>query len=242
MDELINKGVAVVGENYDSEKKPIVVVGVARGGTSLVAGALSHLGVFMGDRAMAPVFEDVRLSEHFESKDLFAAKRVVDEYTEMHDLWGWKRPSSLNYLQDVDTLLDSPKYIFIFKDVFSIGQRNKISMLSDVVVGMEKAMESYSKILTFIKKNNPSAMFASYDKVIAHSDHFIKSLVSFCNISPSEDQVAAAEKETSELADALDSAIDRLDEALSELDEAECKINSLEDTLHQIDHLAASAV
>src|SRR5690606_39609224 len=134
-DALVNKGITIVGV-HKSETKPITVIGTARGGTSMIAGVLTKLGVFMGDRALPPVFEDMKLSEAMESKDLKKAQRIVAKYNEKHAKWGWKRPSSIEYLDEVDNVLLSPAYIFVFKDVFSIAQRNSISMLSEVLPGM----------------------------------------------------------------------------------------------------------
>lgn len=45
---LINKGVVVVGNPKSDKTSPIIVIGTARGGTSMVAGVLARLGVYMG--------------------------------------------------------------------------------------------------------------------------------------------------------------------------------------------------
>lgn len=143
-ESLINKGVAVVG-SPQRDHAPIVVVGVARGGTSMVAGSLAHLGIFMGAQSSAPVFEDVRLSTLFEQKDFEGVQALAEQYTQKHGLWGWKRPSSVEYLDDVDRLLNQPRYIFVYKDIMSIAQRNAISMLSELVSGMERPVRQYKK-------------------------------------------------------------------------------------------------
>lgn len=188
IEALVNKGVTIVGKQK-SEKSPIVVVGTARGGTSMVAGALVKLGVFMGDLAIAPVFEDLRLSKAMESKDFLTAKQIASEYGEKHPRWGWKRPSSIEYLDDVDSVLGSPAYVFIYKDILSIAQRNAISMLSDILPGMEVALRKYGMSLEFLRKNNPYAMLVSYDKAVAYPESFVLSLIKFCRLSPSEQQI-----------------------------------------------------
>ena len=69
-DNLINDGISVIGEAINAKSARIVVVGTARGGTSMVAGALAKLGLFMGEKAVAPTFEDILLSTNFEQNNL----------------------------------------------------------------------------------------------------------------------------------------------------------------------------
>ncbi|MEJ5992456.1 sulfotransferase [Ramlibacter sp. PS3R-8] len=192
-DPLTNKGVAVTGSPSDSTSKAVVVVGVARGGTSMVAGSMMHLGVFMGDRANPPVFEDMRLSTAFEQKDWEAAKAVAAAYSGSHAVWGWKRPWSVDHLDDVHRVLDAPRYIFVYKDVMSIAQRNTISMLSDLLPGMDKAMQQYAKTLAFLRARPVRAMLVSYEKAMADPAHFVRELARFCGVEPREEQLDAAQ-------------------------------------------------
>jgi hypothetical protein len=62
---LINNGVLVIGDADLAKTNATVVVGTARGGTSMVAGAMVKLGINMGDQATSPVLEDIKLSESF---------------------------------------------------------------------------------------------------------------------------------------------------------------------------------
>lgn len=190
-ESLINKGITIFGE-AKRKNSPIVVVGTARGGTSMIAGALAKLGVFMGDRAAPPVYEDVRLSEAFEKKDDESIKSITSEYSINHERWGWKRPSSINYLEYVEKQIDSPSYIFVFKDILSIAQRNSISMLSDILPSMEGALKQYGSCLNFLKNGNHHAMLVSYDKAVTSPAILIDSLIEFCQITPSREQISDA--------------------------------------------------
>lgn len=189
--ELVNKGVAVIGNN-DEGKIPVVIVGAARGGTSMVAGALAKLGVFMGDQALPPVFEDVRLSEKFESKDFIAAGNIVSEYSSSHECWGWKRPSSIDYLSEVGHVFDRARYIFIYKDIFAISQRNSISMQSEILPEMQRALNQYARTLEFLGSTSAPAMLLSYEKTLLDPVNLINSLIAFCRLTPSTDQINSA--------------------------------------------------
>lgn len=188
---LVNKGIAIVGAP-DLENNSIAVIGTARGGTSMIAGVLAKLGVFMGDRAVPPVFEDVRLSDVMESKDFKRAKKIISEYSAKHAKWGWKRPSSIEYLDDVEKVFGSPAYVFVFKDIFSIAQRNSISMLSEVLPSMKRAHEQYGMALDFLRKSSPYAMLVSYDKAVSYPEGLVSSLIDFYGLSPTEQQIQDA--------------------------------------------------
>lgn len=190
-DQLINKGITIVGE-ASKVKRPIVVIGTARGGTSMIAGALAKLGVFMGDRAVAPVYEDVRLSEAFEKRDFDLVKIIIDEYSSKYEKWGWKRPSSIDYLDIVERTIDSPSYVFIFKDILSIAQRNSISMLNEVLPGMQNALKQYANALQFLENGKHHAMLVSYDKSVDYPEDLVASLITFCDLLPSTQQISNA--------------------------------------------------
>jgi hypothetical protein len=178
IEQLENKGFAFINsDKINTEKRQIVVIGAARGGTSLVAGALYHLGVFTGDKSNAPVFEDVLLSEAFESNDLEQAKAIVDRYTEEHDVWAWKRPAALNYLDKIEAIIPNPFYIFIFKDIFAIANRNNISMKADIGKGLQNALANYGKIVDFVSNIDKPVMLVSAEKALQNKESFVNALI-----------------------------------------------------------------
>ena len=179
IDKLANKGVFRFGEKsaISETKKTIIVVGIARGGTSLVAGALHHLGVYLGKKSSAPVFEDVFLAGAIESGDYEKAQSIIDEYSEAEDTWAFKRPASIEYLEYLDSVCHNPVYLIVFKDIFSVANRNSISMKSDVLLGLRDAQSGYDKIIEFTQKKGVSGVLFSYEKIISDKSAFIDYLV-----------------------------------------------------------------
>ena len=113
LESLKNKGVVLVSPSLSEKEKNIIVIGVARGGTSIIAGSLKHLGLFMGN-ACDPVFEDTRLSLAFEKQAKEKFESVIVDYNNKHDVWAWKRPSSLNDLPSIAKKLRNPHFVFVF--------------------------------------------------------------------------------------------------------------------------------
>lgn len=192
---LENKGIVNIGNFSVNDERTIIVVGVARGGTSLIAGLLSHLGVFIGDRSKEPVFEDVKLAELFEQKSYDKAKNVIDEYNAKYKIWAFKRPSSIDYLDKVHKTVRNPFYIFIFKDVLSIANRNSISMKMDIIHGLQRAQNDYDRILKFITKTDLNGLVMSYEKVMQNNEDLINALVSIIGTNEvSKSQINNAKK------------------------------------------------
>ncbi len=190
--KMYNDGISIDGEEQSKKKSPVVVVGVARGGTSMVAGALKHLGIFMGERAASPTFEDLDLSEAFEKRRYRDIDKISQKYSEEHQIWGWKRPSSADYLDIVHKRLNQPLYIFVFKDIYSIGARNSLSMQADSTETMRGAWRGYGKILDFIEKKDPTRMMVSYEKALIEPKKLIDTIIDFLSIKPTKEQIESA--------------------------------------------------
>ena len=193
IDLLTNKGFHIIGEKHeDTAKKTIVVVGLARSGTSLIAGALSHLGVYMGAMAKPPVFEDINLSSAVENKNHDRVRQIIDTYNSSYKLWGYKRPASLQNLSFLHNYFRNPCYLIIFRDIFSIANRNRISVQADILKNMSVSLKEYDAIVSFLKKERPRALLTAFDKALNNKEEFIHHLISFCGLSPDSASVKAA--------------------------------------------------
>lgn len=192
IENLFNSGIKPVGDPtaLAGRQKTLVVVGPARGGTSLVAGALDHLGVFTGDRSSAPVFEDVRLAEACEQRSDSGVKEIVCEYDSNHDVWAYKRPGIIEDFSVLDRVVRNPIYLFIFKDVFSIANRNHIAVGLDIVNGLDRALDGYSKMTEFIRRAHPNGILLSYDRIMRDKGRFVNSMIEL--IGP--DRVSASQR------------------------------------------------
>jgi len=178
IDLLNNKGIKFIGNTsaLNISEKTFIVVGIARGGTSLVSGSLSQLGVFSGTLSTKPVYEDLRLAQAFEEKNYILAESIIEEYNKENTIWSFKRPSSIHYLNKIHTLCRNPIYLIIFKDIFSVSNRNNISMNLDIINGLKKAYTDYGNIIDFISKKNVNGLLLSYEKVMENKENFIDTI------------------------------------------------------------------
>ena len=189
---LVNHGFIVKRKSTGVKgNRNVVVVGCARGGTSIVGGILYHLGLPMPG-AKDPVYEDLSLSLAVESQNEAQMRKIIADYDQRFGDWGWKRPSAIDHLDLVDRTLTNPVYIFIFRDVFSIANRNRISMAVDVTASMERALNEYSKATGFIANNDIECLMCSAEKIKQYPEVFVKAVAEFLGRDVSEAQLEAA--------------------------------------------------
>lgn len=194
IEQLSNTGIQFVGDesSLKKENKTLIVVGIARGGTSLIEGTLHHLGVFCGDGSRPPVFEDVRLADAFEKNDIDEANKIINEYNDRYNVWSFKRPAAIDYIQKLHTMCQNPIYLFIFKDIFAVSNRNSISMKTDLLSGLKGAYNGYGKVIKFISDNDFNGFFFSYEKIMANKEPFVDVLIDIIG----KDRVTSEEKDS----------------------------------------------
>lgn len=181
---LKNDGVLVQRRGDPAgEARTVVVVGVPRGGTTMVAGALHCIGVFMGD-SIGNTYEDRPLSEAVEAEDWNRVRKIARRRDSSYDVWGWKRPSSFKYLDAVDSTLRSPHYVVVFRDMLSIAKRRQVSMGFDVDQTLHGTIGAYSRIASFIGETSRPTMMVSYEKCLTNKDVFLQALLEFVGGDP----------------------------------------------------------
>lgn len=98
-------------------RRTFVVLGCPRGGTSLIAGALSAAGVYMGEYRTTQ-YEDPQFKiPPKEAGDALARLTpVIAARNRQHRYWGWKVPNNVYYIERVRHLLINPCFLFVYRD------------------------------------------------------------------------------------------------------------------------------
>lgn len=177
--QLTNRGLHCVNEAAVESTATLVAVGVARGGTSLVAGVLDAIGLFLGDEASAPDLGDRRLGRALGDTDPAAIARVVADYDRRHRRWGLAGAGAVHDLERLHAQLRNPRYLIVFRDLFSIARRNRASIPGDVIQGMREALADYRGVIDFVEQHRPPALLVSYDKALRDSTAFVDAVIQF---------------------------------------------------------------
>lgn len=180
IEDLVNRGVLSIRvPKSHPHQRTLIVLGAPRGGTTMAAGCLHHLGVPMGDSAGPVVFEDQVIGKSLDRGDLRGFRLAIANMNASYPVWGWKRPSAFRHLDLVAAEFREPYFIAIFRDPVAVALREHISMRFDPTPALEVTLETYSTIARFLSETNRPVLAVSYEKALRYPLHFVEALVGF---------------------------------------------------------------
>ena len=177
MKELINTGTCALNWNRQTEKKEktIVICGLPRSGTSMVAMLLKNVGIFLGDIIDNAVFEDIEMAKLLTDND-GKLEAFIQKRNAKHKAWGWKQPNAYLYNKKFIDKIRNPHFIILFRDYTSIAMRRSISARSDFSDNLQKIHQEYGALLQFISTCEAPVLVISYEKAITQKMKVIKSI------------------------------------------------------------------
>ena len=95
-----------------------------------------------------------------------SSARYETKANEGDSVWGFKRPASILYAKRLIKYTRNPVLLIVFKDLFSIANRNKISMHIGLLPSLAQTLKDYASILKIIEKRYCDMYLFSYEKVI----------------------------------------------------------------------------
>ena len=123
--------------------KTIVVLGCPRSDTSMIAGMLRCMGIYMG--------ENIKADKHEDTDILWQPKEKIIETINKRNLeqevWGFKDPNCAQYLDDILPLLINPLFIYIVRNgeaaIESDLRRNKKAVRENVIARNNRYTRKY---------------------------------------------------------------------------------------------------
>ena len=192
----INIGVIQTGgkaaKRKGSGNRTILVTGIARSGTSMVAAVLRAAGLHMGDLVHDVVHEDAQMQEVLRARDTAMLRRLIDQRNAQHKQWGFKAPS-LHALMRYDEvgLFRNPHLIAIYRDPVAVAVRHAISEHGDAAAGPANTLSGMAALTRFAEQAGCPTLFLSYEKVLSFPPLLVDSVLDFCGIAASAEQRAA---------------------------------------------------
>jgi hypothetical protein len=165
---------------FDDKRTPasgprtVVVFGVTRGGTSMIAGAVRGFGVFLGDNL--PVNNE---DPDFTYKSLPLMKASILARNEKFQSWGWKFPMAANYMEELMPVLRNPVFVIVARDIAATASaltrwhnRDRSAALSEAL------MQTQKNFMLALRWQTPT-LFVSYERAVASPDVCLDELASF---------------------------------------------------------------
>jgi len=196
--------------------KTVIVLGMHRSGTSMVAGVLKKLGVNMGKdttpdrRNPLGHFENkefVNLNDQIlkkaggswmnppakekilQQKNYFLIKIESLIQKQKSGIWGWKDPRTCLTIEFYLPHLINPYFIVCHRDFFGIAKSLKKRDGMDIKDGKKLATIYNCQINEFFKEHPElKKIDLFYEKVINNPEKWLKKIINFLDIHPSKKQ------------------------------------------------------
>ncbi len=181
-----NTGFTVLnGDAADLAYKTVLVLGIGRGGTSMVAGVLAKLGVYMGEQ-LSSRYQDSMLLDCINRNDKRQAKKIIHERNGKYPVWGVKKLRLWRW----DKLFREPVYVVIFRDIFATANRRVTLFNIELLTEMFKIVGLNFLLLVFLRLSKRPILIVSYEKALLFPEDFVTGLSLFLGL---DDPVKKAE-------------------------------------------------
>ena len=196
MEEFSNSGRILLrcdapGFHGSLQEGTLIVSGVARSGTSMVARLLARVGVPMGDEIDDVVFEDVELLELFSRGAMEELREAIRIRDQRNPVWGFKRPHLHVHGPEIIRLFRNPRVIITSRDPVAITGRNLVSeQFEKAAHSLVEAAQDLSEAMRFAAALDCPTLLVSYEKAIQHPADFVETLLDFCGIAAAPERMA----------------------------------------------------
>ncbi len=167
----------------------VPIVGVPRGGTTMVAAVVHALGVDLGPASELAkhTFEDQTMNRAAVVEQLaYLAKR-----NRKCNVWGWKNPLAVQTLRSIFFALKQPRVIIICRDIAAtvesemrfdaINGTNPRRTFSDL---MQVTLHWWTENMEFIAQATSPMLLVSYERAIHMPEVFVHEVGAFLGITP----------------------------------------------------------
>jgi hypothetical protein len=179
---LLNYGAVRRNDAPPGAEATLIVAGLPRSGTSMVAAILLDLGVFMGDRIDGAVFEDLELAAALESGQREPLSQIIAQRNTVHRLWGFKRPEAYKHLDRLCAACRHPRIIVMFRDILAISIRNSIAVQLDPVQSLPGLLGDYEALLRALERVRVPMLLLSYEKCVQFPVETVREIASFAGV------------------------------------------------------------
>lgn len=167
----------------DSEVSTWIVIGLARGGTSLVAGVLRELGLYAGDACVLPHHEDKRLGAALKADDLEKIRACIHQYN-IAGTWFFKDPASnRRILRQYLSEFRQPVFLFVRKKPTEIARRLVQLERNNWPMAWLQVVSRYWQLRRWLRQSKCPVLDVHYDDIQAEPSVFVEQLAKYAGIT-----------------------------------------------------------
>ena len=172
-------------------KRTVVVMGGLKGGTSSIAGALSILGVHMGDDLSGNgEYED----RAFMDQPVDNMREAIAKRNQEHVVWGWKFYKTCFFIKHIIDDLVNPCFIMVVRDPYAAALSMSKRLHLPAMVSYVRAMDHLAENFDFMMRVGVklSCFPISYEYLIRFPEETIERMVSNLGLEVEPEALKAA--------------------------------------------------
>lgn len=160
----------------ESTPRTVVVFGMPRGGTTMVAGICQRCGIDMGSN----------LPKNLEDQDFVykPKEHMIDAIAARNAsklVWGWKFPRASKYLPRLEKNIRNPLFIVVWRDALSVATRG-ILKSGEITKSLQLAHGIQTQNLAFVTTTSAPVLHVSYEKSIRYPVELAEDIQQFTGI------------------------------------------------------------
>jgi hypothetical protein len=186
---ILNQGVIVGatpprGRRRATPEKTLIITGLARSGTSMVAALIMEAGIWLGDHVYQPINEDAEITQILRARDFTRLDALIARQNNAVPVWGFKMPDLHHFLQHNEfERFRNPHLIVIHRDPVAVAVRNALSEQADGSQAFFETTAAMHSMAQFVRASRLPYLLLSYEKALLFPQVFIDSILAFCGIA-----------------------------------------------------------
>jgi hypothetical protein len=163
------------------------ILGIPRGGTTMVAGIAQRLGLYIGEN-LGYKLED----PDFDKKPLHHMMNAIQSRNRAMRVWGWKFPEAALYLENLMPHIRNPRIVVVWRDPFTAAVRRVTASQKKSDQQLDGTREVLKVVGAMVRRQmtNISLLaatqcpiyFISYEKAIRRRAQFIEQFAGFLGL------------------------------------------------------------
>ena len=184
-------------------QRTIVVLGAARGGTSMIAGTLRVLGVPMGtnlnssheNRAFrTALFGKNRLIDYYLLPVRFYTRYLplLKNYNRTENVWGIKDPCLNPVLAWLAAYWRNPIYILVLRNPISTAESQSHHFKRPFTTLLARVLKQQQQLYQFAMSSKRPLLVISYEMALQYKTAVLDDLIAYCGLTVNSETYQAA--------------------------------------------------
>ncbi|TAJ92273.1 MAG: hypothetical protein EPO31_11715 [Gammaproteobacteria bacterium] len=165
----------------NSTPATFIVVGVARGGTSLLAGLLHHMGIHMGDSITKPNYENPIVKIIFKENNDVAINSFIAE-SNRHPYWGLKYPFLSSTFVMQAGKFTNPCILYIKKNFNEVAKRRSQIVGQPYLISYIQTWVAYLMLDLRSRFAGLPTVITQYSEIVGEPEQWVTEFCAHLNL------------------------------------------------------------